>query len=153
MRARMAAGRSVASWNRAVERAWPGLDAELAEAFGELVGADGAAGLPAGEQPGRGSLVADGGVAAAGGDELPDQAGEGLGKHDGLAAEAQPHLAVAGVDVAEGEAADGRGPLGVEQDEQPGDAVLGLDGCRRGAAGGPGPSGPRCRGRAAGRPT
>ena len=64
-----------------------GVDAELAESFGELVGADRAAGLPAGEQPGRGALVAEGGVAVAGGDELQDQGGEGLGEDDGLAAE------------------------------------------------------------------
>jgi len=30
--------------------------------------------------------------------------------------------------VGEGEAAEGGGPLGVEQDEQAGDAVVGLDG-------------------------
>ena len=56
------------------------------------------------------------------------------------------------LDVAEGEAADGRRPLGVEQDEQPGDAVVGLEACRRGAAVVPGPSGPRCRWRRSGRP-
>ncbi len=38
------------------------------------------------------------------------------------------HFAAAGLDVAESEAADGGGLLGVEQDEQPGDPVLGLEG-------------------------
>jgi hypothetical protein len=35
----------------------------LAEALGQAVGADRASGLAAGEQPGRGAIVADGGVA------------------------------------------------------------------------------------------
>jgi hypothetical protein len=39
MRARMAAGSSVASWDRAVERAGPGADANPAEPFAELAGA------------------------------------------------------------------------------------------------------------------
>jgi hypothetical protein len=30
--------------------------------------------------PGRGAVIADGGVAAAGGEKLPDQVGEGLGQ-------------------------------------------------------------------------
>ena len=99
----------------------------LAEALGQAVGADRASGLPAGEQPGRGAIVADGGVAAAGGEKLPDEAGEGLGQDDGLAAEAQPYLPVIGVDVAQGEAADGRRPLGVEENEEPRDAVFGIE--------------------------
>src|SRR6516225_6233816 len=44
----------------------PGADAELAESFTHAEGADGPPGLAAGEQPGRGALVADGGVPAAG---------------------------------------------------------------------------------------
>ena len=47
-----------------------GVDAELAEPFGHAEGADGAAGLTAGEQPGRGSRIADGGVAVPGCDDL-----------------------------------------------------------------------------------
>ena len=66
-------------------------------------------------------------MAAAGGEQLPDEAGEGLGQDDRLASEAQPHSLVVGVDVAEGEAADDRGPLGVEEDEEPGDAVSGIE--------------------------
>ena len=86
MRASRAAGSSVASWNSAVERDCPGRRPSLAESFGESEGADGPAGLAAGEQPGRGAWVADGGVAAAGGDEVADEAGEGFGQHDGFAA-------------------------------------------------------------------
>ena len=69
-----------------------GAEAELAEPFGELVGADRSAGTSAGEQPWRGSLVAEGGVAAAGGDELEDEVGERFGQDDGFAAEAEPYL-------------------------------------------------------------
>jgi hypothetical protein len=100
---------------------------ELAEPFGEVVGADGAAGLATGEQPAGGARVADGGVAAAGGGK-EDEAGEGFGQHDGFVAEPQPHLAVVVLHVFEGEAADRGGPLGVEQDEERGDPVFGLDG-------------------------
>ena len=61
----------------------------LAEPFGEPVGADRASGLSSGEQPWRGAVVADGCVAAAGGEQLPDQGGERLGQDDRLAAEAE----------------------------------------------------------------
>ena len=74
-------------------------------------------------------LHLDGGVAAAGGEELADEAGEGLGQGDGLASQAQLYLLVIRVDVAEGEAADDRRPLGVEEDEEPGDAVFGIEAC------------------------
>ncbi len=63
------------------------------------------------------SLVAERGVAPAGGGQREDQSAGRLGQHDGLAAEPDAHLAVCGLDVAEGEAADRRGSLGVEQDE------------------------------------
>ncbi len=65
----------------------PGADAELAQALGQLAGADGPSGLAAGEQPGRGALVADGGVAATGGGDLQDQGVKWLGKDDRLWAE------------------------------------------------------------------
>ena len=103
IRARRAAGRSAASWNSAAERTCAGAEAELAEPFGELEGADGAAGLSAGEQPGRGALVADGCVSVAGGGELKGQGVQRLGEDDGLAAEPEAYLAVADLDVAEGE--------------------------------------------------
>src|SRR6266516_1297082 len=105
----------------------PGADADLAQALGHLVGADRSSGLAAGEQPGRGALVADGGVTPPGGDDLEDQHVERLGKDDWLAAELDAYLAAAGLDVAEGELADRGWPLGVEQDEQPGDAVFVFD--------------------------
>ena len=60
-------------------------------------------------------------------DEFADQGVEGLGQRDGFAAEPQPDLVFACVDVLEGEPADRGGGLGVEQHEQPGDAVLGFD--------------------------
>ena len=70
----------------------PGVDPELTEPFGELVGADRASWLPAGEQPGGGSLVADGGMAVPGGGELQDQGVERLGEDDRLAAQPDPDL-------------------------------------------------------------
>jgi hypothetical protein len=64
---------------------------------------------------------------------LAEAFGEAAGaeQDDRLASEAQPHLPVIGVDVAEGEgeAAEDRGPLGVQQDEKPGDAVFGVEAC------------------------
>ncbi|GGU11259.1 hypothetical protein GCM10010177_82460 [Actinomadura citrea] len=75
------------------------VDAELAESFGHAKGADGLAGLPAGEQPEGSSRVADGGVPVPGRGDLPGQNVEGVGKHNGLEAETQPYLAIAGVDV------------------------------------------------------
>lgn len=74
--------------------------------------------LPAREQPGRGSRVADGGVTMADGEDLPGQGVEGVGEYDGLVAEAQSYLVADGLDVIEGEAADRRRCLGVEEDEQ-----------------------------------
>jgi len=52
----------------------------------------------------------------------------GYQKHEGFAAQTQPHFVVAALDVVEGEAADRGRPLGVEQHEQAGDTVLGLEG-------------------------
>ncbi len=92
-----------------------------------MLGADGSAGASAGEQPGRGFLVTECGVAVAGGDELEDKCGEGIGQDDGLAAEPQTHLVLVGVHVLKGEAADRGGPLGVEENEQSGDTVFGFE--------------------------
>jgi hypothetical protein len=50
-----------------------------------------------------------------------------LGQDDGLAAEPDAHLGVCGLDVAEGEAADCRGSLSIEEDDKPGEAVFGLE--------------------------
>jgi hypothetical protein len=105
----------------------PGADAELAETLGQPERADGLAGLAAGEQPGRGALVADGRVSAAGGGKLQDQRAERFGEHDGLAPEPEAYLAVTGIEMAKGELADRGWPLGVEQDKQASDAVLGFE--------------------------
>ena len=78
------------------------------------------AGLAARDQPGRGAVVAEGGVAAAGCRQPQGECVEGPGEHDGLAAEPDEHLPVRGLDVAEGQAADHGRPLGVEEDEQAG---------------------------------
>lgn len=80
--------------------------AELAESFGELVGADRAAGLAAGEQPWRCAVVADGGVPLPARGNLADEVGEWFGKDDRLAAQTDPHVVFIGIDVVEGEAAD-----------------------------------------------
>src|ERR1022692_3950726 len=64
----------------------PGIDAELTETFGELVGADRASWLPAGEQPRGGFLAAYGGMAVPGGGDLQDQGVERLGGGDRVSA-------------------------------------------------------------------
>jgi hypothetical protein len=107
---------------------WAGVDADLAEAFAETVGADRLAGASAGQQPWGGALVSGGGVALPGCDQAQHETGERFGEYDGFLAEPQVHVAAAGLDVTESEAADGGGLLGVEQDEQPGDSVPGLEG-------------------------
>src|SRR5207247_4325356 len=89
-----------------------GADTQLAEPPGELVGADGPAGLAAGEQPGRGALVADGCVSPAGRGKLQDQGVEWLGEDGRPGGERDAHLAAAGLDMAEGEPADRSWPLG-----------------------------------------
>ena len=67
-------------------------------------------------------------MTAAGSDELQGESGEGFGQHDGFTAEPQPYFVVVVLDVFQGEAADGRWPLGVEQEQQTCDAVFGFDG-------------------------
>ena len=104
--------------------------AEVAEPFAEPVGADGPAGLTSGEQPARCAPVAEHGVAFPVCGQFAGERGERLGKLDGYRSEAEPDGAVTGADVevVEGEAADRRGLLGVEQDQQPGDTVAGGEG-------------------------
>lgn len=84
-------------------------------------------------------------MSAAGGDELEDERVEWLGQLDGLAAELEPYLVLAGVDVVKGQAGYRGGSLGVEEQEQAGDSVLGSDGVVRGAGAGRGAIGLRCR--------
>src|SRR5207245_1171309 len=66
--------------------------------------------------------------ALSGCDEYEDESGKRLGQQDGLAAQADAYLLLAGLDVLEGEAAEGGGALGVEEDQEPGDAVFGFEG-------------------------
>jgi hypothetical protein len=73
-------------------------------------------------------VVADGGVAVAVGDQVPCQVVDRLGEQDGLLAEVQEYPVIVGVDVVEGQAADGCRVLGVEQDEEAGEPVFGLEG-------------------------
>src|SRR5262249_3520874 len=105
-----------------------GAQSELAQAFGELGGADRLGGAATGEQPGGGSPVAERGVAAASGEEAGDQAGEWFGQYYGFAAEAEVHCVPGGLHMLEGEAADRGGGLRVEEHEQAGDPVDGVDG-------------------------
>jgi hypothetical protein len=51
-----------------------------------------------------------------------------FGQQDRLVAQPDVYLLAVGVDVVEGQSADVRGRLGVEQDQQGGDAVFGFDG-------------------------
>src|SRR5207247_438877 len=69
-----------------------GADAELTQPFGEAEGADGACGLSSGEQPGRGGLVADGGVALPAGEGVADEVGERIGQQYRLLAQADTYL-------------------------------------------------------------
>jgi len=94
-----------------------GVEVEVAQAFGELEGADGLARLAAGEQPWPGSWGADDGVSAAGACQVADEVGEWLGKDDRFSAQAQADGVRGGLEVVEGESADCGGLLGVEQDE------------------------------------
>jgi hypothetical protein len=65
----------------------PGADADLAETFAELAGADRLARASAGQQPWGGALVSGGGVALAGGDQVKDESGEWFGECDGFPAD------------------------------------------------------------------
>jgi hypothetical protein len=77
-----------------------GADAELTETSGELVGADRASWLAAGEQPPRDFLAADGGMAVPGGDDLQDQGVKRLREDDRLAAQPDPDAVSAGLNMA-----------------------------------------------------
>ena len=119
--------------------------AELAQSSGEAVCADRPSGLTSGKQPWRGSRVAEGGVAPSGCDEDEDETGERFGQRDGLAAQADAYLLLAGLDVVEGEAAEGGGTLGVEEDQKPGGTRSSGLRCRRGGTGALAAIGLRCR--------
>ena len=93
-------------------------DPEAAQALGQPVAADRPAGLAAGEQPGRGALVTEDGVPVPGRHQAGCEAGQRFGQRDGGLPEPEPDLAAVGVDVGDGQAADRRRPLGVEQQQQ-----------------------------------
>src|SRR6478672_652471 len=76
-----------------------GLESELAESLRECVRADRAPGLPAGEQPWRGTGVADGGFSATVRYDREGKCGNGFGQHDGLVAETDKDPLVTGMDV------------------------------------------------------
>ena len=93
--------------------------------------------MHAGEAPARAAggmryvhlaCTAQCGVSAAGGGELEEECAEWLWQDNGLAAEPELHVLLAGVNMVEGQAADRGGPLGVEENEQAGDTVLGFEG-------------------------
>ena len=128
VRARMAAGISAASWNRAVLRSGPGRMPSALQPAGQPVGADRPAGLASGEQPGRWLPGSDGRLALAVGQHGAGDRGGRLGQVDRNAAEAETDAVVAGLDLAGGHLADRGHALGVEKDEQAGEAVLGPDG-------------------------
>jgi hypothetical protein len=73
-------------------------------------------------------LIADGGMAASGGDQVAGEGCQGFGQFDGDGPEPECDRVVGGVDVVEVQSADGRGALGVEQEQQPGDTVVGVEG-------------------------
>ncbi|MFI6452492.1 hypothetical protein ACIBF6_13120 [Streptosporangium amethystogenes] len=64
---------------------------------------------------------------AVGGD-APGQCGDGLGQMEGCIAEVEAHSLVADLDVLDGQAADRRCPLGIEEEKQTGEAVFNLEG-------------------------
>jgi hypothetical protein len=66
-------------------------------------------------------VIADDGVALAGLVELAGEGGNRLREHEGFTAQLDAYLIASGVHVVEGELADRRWPLGVEQDEHAGE--------------------------------
>ena len=78
-------------------------DAEPIQSEFEPLGADGAAGLAAGEQPARRSGGTDGGVALALGDDGAGELVDGFGQSDWCAAEADPDVGVGDRDLVGGE--------------------------------------------------
>ncbi len=98
MRASTAAGRSVASWSMAAERDRPGCTPSWRRRSASWKALIGWPGWPRGEQPRRSALIADDSVTVPAGGELQDEGVRGRGKHDGLAAQPYPHLAVCDLD-------------------------------------------------------
>jgi hypothetical protein len=110
-----------------MERAWPEVQADVLQPDSEPVVADGLSGAASGEQPRRGAGAADGGVAAAGGDEFADEADQEFGEDDRSGAKHDLHLVAVVADMIGGELDDAGDALSVEQQEQPGDPVGGRE--------------------------
>ncbi len=70
-------------------------------------------------------MVTGNGVAVSGGSQVPDKGRQGFGQLNGHGAEAELDVGGVCVDVVDGEPADRRGSLGVEQNQQAGDTVNG----------------------------
>ena len=87
-------------------------------------------------------------MAAACGDQVPCPAVERHGEQDGLPAEAHERLAVAGVGLVEGQAADGGRLLGIDQDEAAREPVARIEGLIVEEAAGLVPAAPVSRARA-----
>ena len=126
MRASRAAGSSEASWNSAVERAWPGWMPRSFSRCPRWPELTGRPGCPPGNSQGEGP-GGDGGVPVLAVQELPGEAGDGFGQGNRCRAEADLHRRAAGGDMTGGQAGDPGDGLSVEQDEGPGEPVPGVD--------------------------
>lgn len=100
----------------------------MTQPFGDSEGAQRLPGAAAGEQPPRATVAADGGVAESGSDELAQEIVERCRDANRFSSQPQPDLLVGHLDVVDGEFADGRGGLSIEQHQQTGDTVAGVDG-------------------------
>ncbi|MGW0615811.1 hypothetical protein [Streptomyces sp. NPDC002788] len=114
--------------NSAVERSCLGRIPILWRRWPIWFVAEGASRLTSGEEPGGVLWGADLGLAAAGRDELADQAGQGHGEDDRRGAERDGDGVAVEVDVTDGELADGGDLLCVEDQQQSRDAVRGRQG-------------------------
>jgi hypothetical protein len=129
VRARIAAGRSVASWNNAAERPCAGCRPSRRSRLPRLWGWIGCPGRP---PPGNSQREVPESARAACPRRVAaicrTRSARGLGQDQWLGSEPQPYFVVAAFEVLEGEPADRGEALGVEQHEQPGDPVFGFDG-------------------------
>ncbi|MCQ8836128.1 hypothetical protein [Streptomyces malaysiensis] len=128
VRARIAAGISVASWKSAVLRAWLG---RILSWFSRCVSCAvliGRPGWPPGKSQGDGARGTDDRVALAVRGDDAGQFGDGFGQLDGGIAEVEAYFLSADLNVLGGQPVDCRRPLGIEEEKQPGEAVFGLAG-------------------------
>ena len=123
VRARIAAGSSAASVNSAAARSARGCSPMALSRSLMVPASNGMARTAAGEQPGHDVGLSDGGLAAAGGEVLAHESGQGVGEHDRHGGEREPDGCPVVVDNGGGQALDAGRVLGVEEYQQPGDAV------------------------------